>query len=354
MFKKKIDLSALINKTEQENNVTSNDEIITSSFDEENKNTPEVVVENTENNKIETKEEEKTKIEIKPSKKIWIKKNNVTENTIIKEETQNKLEEIIKVEKKEESTPNEEIKYNYTTTVETNDLNTTPEIIIDEVEEKKDKKKKKDDKNKVETPEELEKRYEEMTSKIEIKKEEVEYNKEENNDLFWNYKSDFEIKSMEKKTKIEEKIQDELWREKESPMEEKKVEPEILNENKNVQNEKIDNVNLEEKIIIKPKNNKKLIKILILLLIISIIWSTSYFFNDIKKLIIKDNIATNTWAIEDTNSGIIDSIDPEIKDEVNDYIEQIKKDDTELTPIEIKKKINDKIIEIYLKRAMTK
>lgn len=340
MFKKKIDLSALINKNEQENNTTSNDKIITSTLNEENTNIEPII--------IEKKYENNLVIEEKPKKKIWIKKNSVDDGTIINQEKTIEIE----IDEKNEGyvNSNEEIKYNYTTTVETYEENKNIEQNIDENKEdidnseiivkddKKDNKKKKEEK-KIETPEELEKRYEEMTSKIEVKKETAEYNKDDNSDLFWNYKSDFEIIN-----KTEEKIQDELWNKIEELSSEKDWEFKVSNEN--IKNEK-----KGENIIIKPKNSKKIIRLLILLLIISIIWSISYFFNDIKKLIINDNITTNTW---DTNSGIIDTIDPEIKDEVNDYIEQIKKDNSELTPEEIKKKINDKIIEIYLKKAMTK
>lgn len=345
MFKKKIDLSALINKNEQENKETSNSDVITSSLSEENTNIEPIIIEKKEDIEIKISETTDIITEEKPKKKIWIKKNNS------EDEKNNSKEKTIEIEKNEDDiNSNEEIKYNYTNTVETYEENKNIEQNIDEnqenidnseiiiKDEKKDNKKKKEEK-KIETPEEIEKRYEEMTSKIEIKKETAEYNKDDNSDLFWNYKSDFEIKN-----KTEEKIQDELWNKIEELSSEKDWEFKVSNEN--IKNEKKD-----ENIIIKPKNSKKIIKILILLLIISIIWSISYFFNDIKKLIINDNITTNTW---DTNSGIIDTIDPEIKDEVNDYIEQIKKDNSELTPEEIKKKINDKIIEIYLKKAMTK
>ncbi len=325
MFKKKIDLSALINKNEQENNTTSNDETITNSLSEENTNIEPIIIEKKEDIEIDKKDENNLLIKDKPKKKIWIKKNSADDETIINQEKTIEIE--IDEKNEDDINSNEKIQYNYTTTVETNEENKNIEQNIDENQENidnseiiiKDEKKKKEEK-KIETPEEIEKRYEEMTSKIEIKKETAEYNKEDNSDLFWNYKSDFEIKN-----KAEEKIQDEFWN---------KIEKFDLN--KNWKSE---------------VSNKKIIIIIFLVLIISIIWSISYFFNDIKKLIINDNITTNTW---DTNSGIIDTIDPEIKDEVNDYIEQIKKDNSELTPEEIKKKINDKIIEIYLKKAMTK
>ena len=325
MFKKKIDLSALINKNEQENNTTSNDETITNSLSEENTNIEPIIIEKKEDIEIDKKDENNLLIKDKPKKKIWIKKNSADDETIINQEKTIEIE--IDEKNEDDINSNEKIQYNYTTTVETNEENKNIEQNIDENQENidnseiiiKDEKKKKEEK-KIETPEEIEKRYEEMTSKIEIKKETAEYNKEDNSDLFWNYKSDFEIKN-----KAEEKIQDEFWN---------KIEKFDLN--KNWKSE---------------VSNKKIIIIIFLVLIIYIIWSISYFFNDIKKLIINDNITTNTW---DTNSGIIDTIDPEIKDEVNDYIEQIKKDNSELTPEEIKKKINDKIIEIYLKKAMTK
>ncbi len=46
-------------------------------------------------------------------------------------------------------------------------------------------------------------------------------------------------------------------------------------------------------------------------------------------------------------------INNEEKEEVIEYIEEIKKDEN-ISEEELKKKINDKIIEIYLKKAMQK
>lgn len=302
MFKKKIDLSALINKNDQENKETSNSDVITSSLSEKNINIEPIIVENPQNIEIEKSDENDVKIEIKPTKKIWIKKNNIVIDEIKEELINEWVKKIeLKPEKEEEELISNEV---ITTTVELSEENNA------------DSEKNKEDK-KIETPEELEKRYEEMTSKIEIKKEEVEYNKDNNSDLFWNYKSDFEELG-------------ENW--------EKKKE----------------DITTDEKTTIKNKNNKKIVKIIIFLLLISIIWSWTYFFNDIKKIFIKEKTPIIIDEPISTETGIIDTIDPEIKEEVNDYIEQIKQDNSELAPKEIKKKINEKIIEIYLKKAMTK
>jgi len=70
MFKKKIDLSALINKNEQENNTTSNDETITNSLSEENTNIEPIIIEKKEDIEIDKKDENNLLIKDKPKKKI--------------------------------------------------------------------------------------------------------------------------------------------------------------------------------------------------------------------------------------------------------------------------------------------
>ncbi len=406
MFKKKLNLSALANKPIEQENQTSNEEntsilneetpsLVNYNYDEvvvtENKN-EDVVLETTTLND-ETKIKDKN-IEIPAIEIPALENEEKAEEIVVQDDKEEKkveynYEDVIVSENKNEDVALETTTLNDETKIEDKNIEIpaleneekAEEIVVQDDKEEKKKSKKKSKKNifkyeevvvelpPPETEEEKEKRYEEMISKVEVKKSEFDYDKEEKIELFWNYQSDLEVIVEEKEWNKKEKINNEI-----ENIENNEQTKEISENNENKDEEK-------EIIIRKPINKKVIIIISILVLLWAVIWSIFYFLNDIKNLIKTEKIdeiivdgeinysgATNSWELTDswtinqeeimeevlTNSWISEIVDEEIKQEVETYIEEIKESEEVLTPEQIKKKINDKIIEIYLKKTMLK
>lgn len=369
MFKKKLNLSALANKPIEQENKTSIEKDTIIWFEEkiiENNNIKEIVPKETEiNNEIKTEEIIEKEIKIEDNKIEDAPKFNYTLKSFLNEKNQNNNEskkieqnQEIKQEKiieKEVSKSDDNIKINISEKIE----------ISDKIIEKEEI-----DVEKEESDEEREKRYLEMTSKVEVSKNEFDYDKEEKIEIFSNYKSDLDKLIIDDK-KIEDTEPIEIT----EPIEkdEKLDNFEII---KKEVEEKESEINKNEEIIIKKPINKKIIY-LILFMFIIIISIALFIFMDKKQSLEKVDIdsktnswviintwsLSSTWEITDnnkiidevfTNSWIVDIVDETIKEEVEIYIEEIKWDNLKLTPEEIKKKINDKIIEIYLKKTMWK
>ena len=380
MFKKKLNLSALANKPIEQENKTSIEKDTIIWFEEkiiENNNIKEIVHKETEiNNEIKTEEIIEKEIKIEDNKIEDAPKFNYTLKSFLNEKNQNNNEskkieqnQEIKQEKiieKEVSKSDDSIKINISEKIEISDK------IIEK--EEIDVEKEEIDVEKEESDEEREKRYLEMTSKVEVSKNEFDYDKEEKIEIFSNYKSDLDKLIIDDK-KIEDTEPIEITEtiEINEPIEkdEKLYNFEIIKKE-----EKESEINKNEEIIIKKPINKKIIY-LILFMFIIIISIALFIFMDKKQSLEKVDIdsktnswviintwsLSSTWEITDnnkiidevfTNSWIVDIVDETIKEEVEIYIEEIKWDNLKLTPEEIKKKINDKIIEIYLKKTMWK